>query len=758
MVEDVGVAGACLISRDAEFAALGDFLSSGAAPWALVFTGGPGIGKTSLWEAGLYRAKELGLRVLAARPNEAEAQHPFAGLFDLMDGVGADVLGGLPVPQRQALEAAVLRSEPAAAAQPFAIAAGFLGALRSLAAAGPLLLAVDDLQWLDTASADVLAFAARRIQDPRCRFLFARRSGDQTAVERALSRAAVWPVDITALSVDGTHRLLSQRLGRSLPRRTLSQVFEATQGNPLLVLELGRMLASRGAVELGPDLPLTDLAGNPFGSLVAGLARPARQALLAAALNGHVSRLTLEAVANPAAVDQLVAGGLLVADGGRVRPSHPLLAVAVRRKATTRERRAAHLDLAGVAGDETVRARHLALATPGTDAGLAGLVAAAAAVALRRGAAHDAADLAKHAVRLTPAAAPEVSDRLLALAECLVRVGEMQRARDLLVPRIGGLPPGAARARAHLLVAEAVETLAEHEHHLDLALVESAGEPALQATAQAAKSVLLSVIRVERIREAQACALQAQVLARSARDAPVERHALVALAWARVLRGLPAGEPGGQAPVETEESGLYESSIERPAAVRLVFRGRVGPARAAFRRLAALAEERGEYGFRSVLQIQLCEVELRAGDVRGAARQLDQWHEWAAMDHQETTRARCQALLAAIQGLPEETERRAALALAAAVAADQDLAGLRWDQLEILRARGIAALLAQQPERAAEALGSVWEYTRREGVDDPGAFPVAPDLVEALVRLGRTAEAAAVTGRLRELADGQRHP
>ncbi len=124
--------------------------------------------------------------------------------------------------------------------------------------------------------------------------------------------------------------------------------------------------------------------------------------------------------------------------------------------------------------------------------------------------------------------------------------------------------------------------------------------------------------------------------------------------------------------------------------------------------------------------------------MRGAARQLDQWHEWAAMDHQETTRARCQALLAAIQGLPEETERRAALAFAAAVAADQDLAGLRWDQLEILRARGIAALLAQQPERAAEALGSVWEHTRREGVDDPGAFPVAPDLVEALVRLGRS--------------------
>jgi len=82
----------------------------------------------------------------------------------------------------------------------------------------------------------------------------------------------------------------------------------------------------------------------------------------------------------------------------------------------------------------------------------------------------------------------------------------------------------------------------------------------------------------------------------------------------------------------------------------------------------------------------------------------------------------------------------------------------RWDELEVLRARGVAALFAHEPERAAGALGEVWEHTLREGVADPGAFPVAGDLVEALVWLGRIAEADAVTAHLRDLAERQEHP
>ena len=117
------------------------------------------------------------------------------------------------------------------------------------------------------------------------------------------------------------------------------------------------------------------------------------------------------------------------------------------------------------------------------------------------------------------------------------------------------------------------------------------------------------------------------------------------------------------------------------------------------------------------------------------------------------THQRCRALLAAGRGFPDEAERWAAQALADAAAR-----GYRWQVLESLRARGVAALLAHDSARAVESLREVWEYTQHEGVDEPGAFPVAPELVEALAELGELEEARAVTARLRELSEQQEHP
>ena len=116
---------------------------------------------------------------------------------------------------------------------------------------------------------------------------------------------------------------------------------------------------------------------------------------------------------------------------------------------------------------------------------------------------------------------------------------------------------------------------------------------------------------------------------------------------------------------------------------------------------------------------------------------------------------RCRAMLASLPGCPSEVERWAALAVAPEVTGDL---GTNWDEMEVVRARGIAALFAHEPERAAMTLGGIWEHTLREGVADPGAFPVAGDLVEALVWLGRIAEADAVTAHLRDLAERQEHP
>src|SRR6266851_4545545 len=177
-VSSVGKGMSEVIGREPELTVLEEFLDRDP-PWlALLLTGGPGIGKTALWERGLRLARDRGTRVLAARPSGAEAELSFAGLFDLLEGIDIGAVGGLPDPQRRALEAALVRAEPMAAApERFAIAAGFLSVLRSLVASEPVLVAVDDLQWLDAASAEVLAFAARRAMGQRYRFLLARRSG-----------------------------------------------------------------------------------------------------------------------------------------------------------------------------------------------------------------------------------------------------------------------------------------------------------------------------------------------------------------------------------------------------------------------------------------------------------------------------------------------------------------------------------------------------------------------------------------------------
>ena len=751
--------GGCrLIGREPELASLAVLANAAAAPAperALVLTGGPGVGKTALWEAGLRLAEDAGFRVLVARPDEAEARHPFAGLFDLLDGVGADVTGQLPAPQRRALEAALLRTEPAGVApEPFTLGAGLLGVLRVLATGEPLLLAIDDLQWLDQASAGALAFAVRRLHGHRCRFLITRRSGPQTELERALGQAATRLIDVAPLSRAGTYRLLSERFGLALPPRTLNRLFDATHGIPLLVLELGQTLAAQQQPTLAADLSVTEFSGNPFGARVADLTPAARQALLAASISGHLSLHALRDATDQAAAESLMAGGLLVTDGERVRPAHPLLAAAIRKHADPGDKRALHLLLARSAADDALRARHLALAASGQDADLASAIAAAAEGALRRGAAHDAVDLAEHALRLTPAADAGLQERILTLAEYLVLVGELARAKDLLVPRIADFDAGPPRARVHLLLAEA-GGLTEHEAHLELALEQTRNEPELRALALAAKSILRCVIQLKRIDVAEECADQALALATS-RGAPVPGQVLQALAWVRVMRGRPLDDL--EALASAHETGpLYENSIDRQLGVRLLFRGQVAEARSAFRALAALADERGEARFRAAIQIQLCEVELRAGQVNDSARLTGEWHEWAALDDLDANWARCQALLAAISGDPRETERWAGLVDGLIAGADED-PGLLWDELEVRRARGMAALLTHQPDQAAELLGPVWEHARREGIRDPGAFPVAPDLVEALLGLGRTAEAAAVTERLRDLADARCHP
>jgi len=723
---------------------------------ALVLTGGPGIGKTTLWEAAIEASRTAGRRLLSARPSSAEAGLPFAALIDLCETVDGSVLSEIPAPQRRALEVALLRAEPQGEApEPQAIALGFLGAARALAAEAALMIAIDDVQWLDASSADALVFAVRRLSAYPVTLLLARRPDAPSTLERALEHNELQHMEVGPLSLGATRALLAARLGLSVPRQVLRRITEFTLGNPLFVLEVGRVLRERGIPRIGDDFPVPDGIEDVLGTRVAALSAPVRRLLLALALGGELRLSELLAVSDRAALDDAIDARLLVTGRDRARPSHPLLAAAAMTQARRSERRELHLALAGAVTDPPLRALHLALASADVDPDLADAVAAAARTASARGARQQAAELAGHALRLTPADAPERSERVLWLGGLLYQAGELQALTELLRPELASLPAGRQRARAWLLLCEGAgpRNLTDLTRHLDLALSESDGEPLLRAEALAQKSCNASAGAIVDIHQAEAWAQDA-LDAATEEGGPVEQLARYALCWARGLTGRPIDDLCAAYASDARGAMHIATSPERVAGQQLVWRGELAAARTTLTRLQAAADEQGDPTSYALARLHVCELDLRAGDWDAADRLLEEWGDPSERELLVPPMyERCRALLAAGRGQPEEAERWATEAIARARATES-----RWDELEALRARGVAALLARGPAAALESFQPVWEHTIRERVDELGVFPVAPDLVEALAEAGAIDEARGVSRRLRELAVQQEHP
>jgi len=166
-----------LVGRLGELADIDRFLDAARVGLhALLLSGQAGIGKTTLWKAAVRRATGRGFRVLACRPTEVETQLSFAALVDLLGGLADEVLPSLPDPQREALGAALLRVSPGSVPAPLGVSLGVLAAFRSATEAGPVLIAVDDLPWLDASSAGALEFALRRLEDAPVGLLAAQRT------------------------------------------------------------------------------------------------------------------------------------------------------------------------------------------------------------------------------------------------------------------------------------------------------------------------------------------------------------------------------------------------------------------------------------------------------------------------------------------------------------------------------------------------------------------------------------------------------
>ena len=746
-----------LAGRDDELAAVRELLEDPDGPArTLVLEGEPGIGKTSLWSQGLTWAREQDRRVLVSRSSESETALPYSALIDLFDEVETHELA-IPAPQLRGLDVTLFRTDPGdRPPQPQVVALAVLSALRSLTAGGPLLVALDDAQWLDRASEDALTYAVRRLRDDPVALLLARRPVRRTDLETPFADRRTRHLEVGPLSLGAIRQMLATRMGLRLPHHLLRRVYDVTAGNPLFAVEVGRTLADRDLDAVGDDLPLPDRVDDLLGLRVGELDEPSRRVLLALALDGDLRRSQLHELAGPAAVDAAVASALVELDGERARPVHPLLAAAARRSAGETTRRDLHRVLADVVSDEPRRALHLALASTQPQEALAARISTAAGLASARGQTRLAVDLAEHAFRLTP---PGTSsdldvDRVLTLARHLHDAGEKRRLNDILSPRIESLPPGEDRVAAYLLlVGGVVSGNADILALLERALAEAGEDAVLRGRVLSLLAENEAGIEVRDIARADTRA--AEAVTATATGSPDDRRlALYARTWTKALRGedvthlvdaydaLPVGR-----------TYLPRNPV-RIAGQRLVWRGETDRARVLLEAYRDRAEERGEPSAAALARLHLCELELRVGGWSAAESLLE---EWAASTDDDLLQwpmyERCRALVAAGRGqVGDATEwGRRALALA-------DDNGVRWDWLEASRALGLASLLGKDAAGGVQHLGGVWEHTHREGVLDPGAFPAAPDLVEALVETEAYDAAGEVVDALSRATEDQDHP
>ena len=343
-----------VIGREEELEAIHAFLADvERGPQALVLFGEPGIGKTILWEEGVERAGESYVQILTCRGVEAEASLSFAGLSDLLGDEFEEAAPALVPLRRRALEIALRLAEPGEEAlDTHTIGLAVLDLLATVSERGAVLVALDDLQWLDQSSAGVLQMALRRLGSHPVGFLATLRRAPGVAIssefERAFPEAQFAQLELRPLSVGALHQLLKERLGLDLTRPELARMQEATAGNPFFALELGRELVRTGTrPSPGQALRVPESLRELLGDRLARLPAEVVDVLLQVAA---LARPTVELVASTygdrervlEALESAVLEGVVALEDSRIRFVHPLVASICYEQAPVWKRRAVH--------------------------------------------------------------------------------------------------------------------------------------------------------------------------------------------------------------------------------------------------------------------------------------------------------------------------------------------------------------------------------------------------------------------------------
>jgi DNA-binding CsgD family transcriptional regulator len=754
--------GATVIGREEELGAVGELLDAlEGGPAALLLEGEAGIGKTTVWDAAVEAARRAGLRVLVCRGVGSEVRLGYAALTDLLAEVDDEAVAVLPAPQRRALEAALLRAGPAEGPppDPRAVATGLLTLLEHLAGAGPpVLLAIDELQWLDRSSAVAVRFAVRRLRGP-VGLLAARRNppepqaSDDLRLRKAegLRVARVGP-----LGREQIHRLVRERTGFAFPPPALRRIDRVAAGNPFVALEIARAL---GADRRDGRAAFPESLRELIAARLAGLEPDVLEALLLAAAlaRPRVGAIQRALPGTDAAelLGRAEAAEIVVVTGAEVAFTHPVLASGVYAAANGPKRREAHRRLAAVVEGTEERARHLALAATDAAPEVIGALDEAAQEARARGAPADAAELLELALGL---GAVEPARRVAA-AEGHFAAGDLRKAEELAREALSELEPGPGRARALGLLGAI--------RHRDYSYAESAAllEQAIAEAGPGAARVTLAIPLVyvltnsQRLRDAVDRASAAVAEAEGLGDDGLLAEALAVRTMIGFLVGRGIDEGALARSLELEDPQRSTPILLTPSAVAgriWGWTGRFEDSRVLLERARRRCLDRGAESDLLHMSTAMATTPCEAGEldrirelVADAAERALQLGTPAA----QAVALSVEATEAAWTG-DEERGRRAAHEALALYESMGELGEAFWPMLALSRLELSLGLYEPVVGMLVPALDALFAM----GWGEPATPPFLPDAIEALLALGRVEEARRWVRWLGERADALDRP
>lgn len=750
------------IGRDVEREVAATFVAAAVNGSAVLeIEGDAGIGKTTMFRFAVESAQAAGSRVLACGLTEAESELSFAGLTDLVRDAPIEHFDQLPHPQRHALAVATLREAPTdTAIDERTIGTALASLLSAMAAEAPLIVAIDDAQWLDNASAEVVAFALRRLRGKSFGVVTCRRLGMSDHGFTARLEAPDWERTLTVrgLTAAALFHIVRAQQGITLSRPTLLRITETAQGNPFLALELSRANTSRSGSENNEAVPLPETLQLLVSQRLSTLSDDARSALLAAACAVRPTLAKLTELGHRVGVEEAEAAGVIFVDQARVLFDHPLLSAAVVQAATAPEIRAMHAQLAAASSDVETRARHFALANPDPDPRTSAALDEAARTAEARGAIVAAAQLARLALDRTVANDGVLEwERRLRLAQLLHTLGSTVEAGEVLADADRYCPRGRLRSEVSLVMTEVAYQTGTTDQALAHAAtaVEHAGEEA----ALGARALLSLAVLSTDGRDKAAYAAQAQ---RRLTEAEEIEPSL--LAWA-TLEELSArfhiGEGLDRAALEhalaMERSGRDWRSGDQVAAVRPVLLKWADEHQAALAGLAELrerAEVEGNEGLLPYVVGHIPGILLRLGRFEDAAAAAAEHLGLALATGQDGQR------MQALYNVSLVDAHRGNLAEATATGQEMlawsSVNGDHWVEMSACATLGFSAISGGDLQGARTWLDRWWADSEVEGLIDPGITRFHGDHIEALLGMGATSEAATLTELLEQRAANAR--